>query len=334
MSFIFLLGAGVHVDAGIPSVRDISNQLCKQVPVYSKVHALFKKNIPLAQNSSDRYDLDNFEDLFRWVYHASKVFEEPFRDLFAPRITDEEIKAISDFKLEIGTRIRKFLAADNSPNANYLASFRRFFEYQNPLRIFTLNLDCCLEDTCRQVGIPVVTGFDSAPSRLWRPCIFNETKEGILLYKLHGSLRWARELIDGSARQYKLREGNFNSDSRGLASFEWILGPNKPYPLGTSDPYLTLLYEFKCALSQAKACVVIGYGLGDHHINEFLSDALDANPDFRLLVVDPDNNHRALNDYICEANDGRVEHLPKKAKEALEKNLILEKLKEMSIIPA
>jgi hypothetical protein len=223
--------------------------------------------------------------------------------------------AISHLPYVLGGEVSKLLLS-RTVKPDYLAKLADFIPAQGRLKVFSLNYDCCLEDACESQRINIATGFDPTTHR-WNPSLFLVPTPGINLYKLHSSLRWlrARDKRQNSVKTHiptflvELKAGQYlPSEFEVGRTPELILGPgNKMQP---DDPFITLFYEFHRSLEQARACVVIGYGYEDPHINTVLDHALDSG--IKLLDVNPSQHVNGR--YIAESGYSR---LPLKAKDAL-----------------
>lgn len=320
---IFLLGAGASVDAGMPTVADLTKKLkdiLHELPDVNgsprpEFRCLFERVAVVDPSVKGDY-----ERFFEWLYLLNKVQKAPFRELLDPKIPILEISG--ELSFVIGDGIKKILESVQTKPA-YLSGFADFIpEKDGRLKIFSLNYDCCLEDACRSKRINITTGFDPQ-SKKWNPNLFKSRNRGINLYKLHGSLCWFG-LRDNSQPpdQFKchleLMELN-NEDRQSLPAHftltrypELILGPGtKIQPDG---PYITMFYEFHIALRQAKICVIIGYGYRDEHVNEMLDKACDNG--LSIVDINPTGPNTMYLSY------SRYRHLGQKAEIALTSGLI------------
>ena len=161
------------------------------------------------------------------------------------------------------------------------------------LKIFTTNYDLCFERTAGLLGNVVLDGFSFVPPRRYDPHYFDydivrRTRgeedsatylEGVfLLYKLHGSVNWARN-GDGSIGE----EGHPEPNDACL-----IYPAAGKYQQSYTQPYLESMAQYLIALRQPNTCVVaIGFGFNDDHLSEPLLAAVQSNPYMRLIIVDP-----------------------------------------------
>jgi hypothetical protein len=316
---IFLLGAGASVDAGMPTVAQLTKELKARLPKLRDVNGRCRDEFVQIFDLIKIYDTSvdtNYERFFEWIYLLIKAQTEPFRNLIKINVDTSLVEAMADLTLVIGGEIARLLASRKT-EPNYLTRIGDFLPPQGRLKVFTLNYDCCLEDACHNAGIDLTTGFDPSTKK-WNPSLFQRKSKGINLYKLHGSLRWF------GTRDMNLANDQFQHDlvlmelEPGALQYlpsnidvtqrpELVLGPgSKVQP---DDPFLTLLYEFQRSLHQAKVCVIIGYSHRDDHINKMLSQAFDRGLSILDVNLGQSLNSRYLGD--------RYHHVQLCAKRAL-----------------
>src|SRR5690606_37841376 len=180
-----------------------------------------------------------------------------------------------------------------------LAAHRRFLHRlsrrrvrDQRLKIFTTNYDLCFERAASALGGIAIDGFSfTAPGR-YDPRYFNydlvrrprsgedaSYLEGVfLLYKLHGSVSWARK-SDGTL----LEETKPSPDEACL-----IYPAAGKYQQSFSQPHLESMAQYLAAVREPNTCVVVvGFGFNDDHLSEPLLAAAQSNPHLRLIIVDP-----------------------------------------------
>jgi hypothetical protein len=160
------------------------------------------------------------------------------------------------------------------------------------LKIFTTNYDLCFERAASILGGIAIDGFSFTAPRRYDPRYFNydlvrrprsgdeaSYLEGVfLLYKLHGSVNWARK-DDGTL----LEETNPSPEEACL-----IYPAAGKYQQSFSQPYLESMSQFMGAVREPNTCVVVvGFGFNDNHLSEPLLAAAKSNPHIRIIIVDP-----------------------------------------------
>jgi hypothetical protein len=104
--------------------------------------------------------------------------------------------------------------------------------------------------------------------------------EGVfLLYKLHGSVNWARD--DGRTI--------FEKTAPEPEEACLIYPARGKYQQSFTQPHLESMAQYLAAVREPNTCVlVVGFGFNDDHLAEPLLAAAKSNPHLRLVIVDPD----------------------------------------------
>ena len=187
----------------------------------------------------------------------------PFVGAWSPKLTDvagEKFKVVAEFHRQIISVLRKdWLQPELVQTAEYYQGISAFQqEYNYPLRIFSLNYDLCLEQTCQDTEVE--RGFDE--QRVWSWSRFDRDENSdvaIYLYKLHGSVDWKYD--DGGNLTY------IDNPHRIEGQGALIFGTS--YKLQYLDPFLFCIYELRrwTLDPDAHLIVCVGYGFEDEHIN-------------------------------------------------------------------
>ena len=188
----------------------------------------------------------------------------------------------------------KFLSLKNlEAHKTFLHRLSRRRIRDSRLKVFTTNYDLCFEQAAGALGGVVIDGFSFTAPRYYdpryfsydiirRPCISEDKGnylEGVfLLYKLHGSVNWARsgngliqEKIDPSPDEACL-----------------IYPAKGKYQQSFLQPHLESMSQYLATLRESNTClIVIGYGFNDDHFSEPLLTAIRSNPHLRLIIADP-----------------------------------------------
>lgn len=160
------------------------------------------------------------------------------------------------------------------------------------LKIFTTNYDLCFETASSIQGLVVLDGFSFAQPRFFDPRFFsydivrrpraNEDLgnylEGVFhLYKLHGSVNWARN-----------KNGKIQTKDNPSPDEACLIYPAKgKYQQSYNQPYLEMKAQYFSALREPNTCIVVtGFGFNDDHLAEPIIEAVRTNPHMRLIVVD------------------------------------------------
>ncbi len=306
---IILLGAGASVEAGIPD----SNKM---------VHEIER----LVSNDSDEWSC--FRDLYRYIRSAIfyadgldgifgdnvpfnierlvNVLDElhkkerhalyPFVGAWNPKLLDvagNEFENVLKFRSAIIRILRnEWVALPEKERASYYTGLLRFQkEYEHPLRVFSLNYDLCVENTCDREKVQM--GFDE---RTWDWRLFDETPDDpapLILYKLHGSVDWYFDKDD---------RVTYSDSPSTIKDEEVALIFGTSYKLQYVDPFLFLAYELRrWTLDAARVIICIGYGFNDDHINGILQQSLRQDSKRKLLaVIGPSDDETAGMEHISD----------------------------------
>jgi hypothetical protein len=158
------------------------------------------------------------------------------------------------------------------------------------VNLFTTNYDTCFETAAAKQGIVVIDGFSFTKPRYYDPCFFDydivrrkssgeehsNYLEGVIkLYKLHGSVNWARK--DG-----KILEEKASGENACL-----IFPAKGKYQQSYIQPHLELMAKFLFALREPNTCLIIcGFGFNDEHLSGPIISAISNNPHLKVIVVD------------------------------------------------
>lgn len=310
---IFLLGAGVNMDAGMPDSAELLKQvhaassgkdweMCR--PLHTEIYQAITRDPGEGASVLDVRMPDGHDDpnIQTYVDALRAIGDPPAEDL--RRLVMREIS--------------RLLHPKCLEKAGYFRGFTRLGERTGePVEIFTLNYDTSLE---RVLGDDVMTGFSGhGKKHTWNPVCFRLPRLGrvINLYKMHGSLNWhtnaAGEIYESDPR------GPFDGEMPVI-----VLGyeekENKRYPYS----YWDCVEEFGYASIRADEIAAIGYGFGDDDINGMLRKALRRGNIKKLWVVvgefTDEGRRRAREEHIRKKLDhsGKVTVLNTTAKKFLD----------------
>ncbi len=351
---IFLLGAGASAEAGIPTSSAMIDEIEKSLNgdgdwvEYRDLYNHIKSAIYYAAGLAGQFNeqvLYNIETLVNTLDELERNEQHPLYPFIASwnsRLTalaGSDFSAVRKFRELILDKLKKWMSPDDGDASKYYQGFTRLQQDMNyPLRIFSLNYDLCVEGL--QTGdFNIESGFGGyGNNHPWDWERFDRSESGpdspqVYLYKLHGSINWKR---DHENRQLFRVEQTASID---IDSMELIFG--RDFKLEAADPYLFYLYAFRDASLAARLLVIIGYGFGDEHINNMLSQALNDDNERQLLVVGNCSNEDERNNlkdqvkqYLSIDHDEQIDTKSGMAKKFLEINdLGDELLKKIPVNP-
>ena len=288
---VVLLGAGASVEAGIPDSNEMVRRVERETSEgqwqdYRELYRYLRSSVFYADGlegitgSNVQFNIERLVNVLDELRKKERHTLYPFVGAWNPTLQDVAgtgFERVHELRERIVSVLRgQWVALAESEAADYYRGLLRFQEeFGHALRVFSLNYDLCVENSCGQGTVQ--RGF---ADRVWDWRLFDEgPNEGtrIYLYKLHGSLDW-----------YFAENGTVSySDSPSkIADEDVALIFGTSYKLQYVDPFLFLAYELRrWTLDAARLIVAIGYGFMDEHINGILGQALRQDGNRRLLAV-------------------------------------------------
>ncbi|MCX7013831.1 MAG: SIR2 family protein [Candidatus Sumerlaeota bacterium] len=217
----------------------------------------------------------------------------------------------------------ELLNVDSGTKVQYLCPLLNPLEQcggaQSGLTIATLNYDTTIEILAEACGVRCDTGFEA----------WSETGEfptegpGLHLLKLHGSIdwrlvpRWVKK--DGPLPQSRVEK--IETEEMKKPGFEPCLVFGQVNKLRVEGPFLDLLFAFRRELRRAKHLTIVGYSFRDVHVNEYISQWLNAEPSTRLKIIDPGftTNRASYAGLLRSRCKDRIDLVEERAETALER---------------
>ena len=337
---ILLLGAGASVEAGVPDSNEMVLEIEKLVShndnwtCFRDLYRYIRSSIFYADGLDGIFDdavpfnIERLVNVLDELHKKERHTLYPFVGAWNPKLLDvagANFECIRKFRSDIIDILRKeWVALPKKESASYYSRLLWFQkEYGYPLRVFSLNYDLCVEETCPRESVQ--RGFSDERAWDWR--LFDETSDDpapLMLYKLHGSADW-----------YFDKDGRVTySDSPSTIKDEEIaLIFGTSYKLQYVDPFLFFAYELRrWTLDAARIIVCIGYGFSDDHINGILGQALRQVCKPKLLAVTGPGDECAVKKRIVERLEVQGDQVIVRAsgaKEFLEKGLTIDALAEL-----
>ena len=306
---IILLGAGASVEAGIPDSNKMVHEIERLVSsdsdewscfrdlyLYIRSAIFYADGLDGIFGDNVPFNIERLVNVLDELHKKERHTLYPFVGAWNPKLLDvagNEFENVLKFRSAIIRILRnEWVALPEKERASYYTGLLRFQkEYEHPLRVFSLNYDLCIENTCGREKVQM--GFDE---RAWDWRLFDETPDDpapLILYKLHGSVDW---YFDKDSRvTYSDSPSTIQDEDVAL-----IFGTS--YKLQYVDPFLFLAYELRrWTLDAARVIVCIGYGFNDDHINGILQQSLRQNQARKLLaVIGPSDDETAGMEHISD----------------------------------
>lgn len=273
---VVLAGSGCSRQAGGPSMAELWN-LAVEDP---KVN---KRALAVANTVNHSLDDKNIEALL------SKV--EAYRQVGVDEQVDALLEACKQLILDKCSALK--LGTNLAAHKMFLHRLSRRRVRDSRLQVYTTNYDLCFERAAEEIGCVVLDGFSFTRPRRYDPRYFgydivrrrrgtDETAqflEGVfLLYKLHGSVNWAR-----------VRDDEIEEKEKPDPTEACLIYPAAgKYQQSYTRPYLESVAQYLAAVREPNTCVLVtGFGFNDDHLSKPLLAAVESNPHLRLIVADP-----------------------------------------------
>jgi len=271
---VVLAGSGCSRSAGGPSMQDLWNGAVDEKPTDAAIATAKKVNHDLTYR--------NIEALLSRV----EAFLQVNQDADVSKFLDSSKQVILN-------QCSAFLDAQKlESHKTFLHRLSRRRVRDQRLRVFTTNYDLCFERAAAELGGVALDGFSFTAPRRYDPRFFGydiirrprtgddlgHYLEGVfLLYKLHGSVNWARD------------QGTIYEKDKPTPSEACLIYPaTGKYQQSYVQPHLESMAQYLAAVREPNTCLlVVGFGFNDDHLAEPLLAAAQSNPHLRLIIVDP-----------------------------------------------
>jgi len=311
----WLFGAGVSVEANIPLMKTLTKRIENQLKDEFKIlYQVIADDLPdsyhiehvlsdigdliaLAQRSKrgcvelkgNVYTKDKLLDLHtEIVRQIGKIIRYGYKEEDVANGIPECIGTI-ERPIALIQNHREFVQALLFSKANLLA--------RSSISIFTTNYDTLMEDAFALEKIGINDGFSGGAIGFWSPNESFDSKSGINIIKLHGSVDWIKDLQIGLIRT---RYGvNYPEKSEDVL----IYPQATKYVETQKDPFAFLFSRFRERLNSPleNLAICAGYSFGDQHINCEIDIALRAPNNKTTLVVFIKALNPALDEWIKDS---------------------------------
>lgn len=280
---VVLAGSGCSRSAGGPSMQDLWNGAVGEKPTDGATTTAGEVNHDLKDQNIEAF-LSRVEAFLQVNQHdgVSKFLDSSKQVILDKCSTFLDLKKLEAHK-------------------TFLHRLSRRRVRDQRLRVFTTNYDLCFERAAAELGGVALDGFSFTAPRRYDPRFFGydiirrprsgddlgHYLEGVfLLYKLHGSVNWARA-----------QEGTIYEKDKPTPAEACLIYPaTGKYQQSFVQPHLESMAQYLAAVREPSTCLlVVGFGFNDDHLSEPLLAAVQSNPHLRLIVADPEPEINAAN---------------------------------------
>jgi len=274
----FFISAGCPLSVAMPNgkwplIPDVAN-LTKFINEQLKDND--KYNILLIELNKAERNTENIEDILSFLRSLLSVSKGgDVRGLTELDLKDLEKNICS----EIVKKLNVSLPNKDTPY-HRLGKWVRSIERKRAIEIFTTNYDLLVEESLEDLEIPYFDGFSGSRRSFFDLRAVEDSlipEHWTRLWKIHGSINWYQEKIDGQNKVY--RSSEIKNDASHL-----IYPSHLKYEESRKMPYLALIDQLNRFIRKKSSLLVLsGYSFNDGHLNDSIINALKANPTGMVL---------------------------------------------------
>ena len=247
---------------------------------------------------------------------SSYEFEREFAKALDRRERPGEGRIFTEINNAMIRALIDIVWIEDATRFEYLLPILNTLKSQKKITVATLNYDNGIEKLAALKNIPCKTGIED-----WdNTGKFDMGSEGLSLLKLHGSIDWlyASAVTDARPMPFFLlqvvpEKPKFMQDFMPAVIF------GQKNKLTADGPFLDLLRTFQQELANIDTLTIVGYSFGDPHINVYLTQWLNRDPENQMRIVDPyfNTNPREYAVQLRSLASNQIKIFPVKASEGL-----------------
>ena len=291
----FLIGAGCSVDAGLPLMKKLTEDILKKLEsdkTMDRIRQVFKGEkhqsierymsvIVGYQSIIDKMEESGVSDPSVMCGDSNEKVKAADLDALLNKIKHEIIKAIEGTAEEKSAK-EKLIDIDS--HREFVRGIHKHLsagKKGKSVDYFVLNYDTLIEDALGLEEIPYQDGFEGSATGWWNPDLLKEKSDCARVFKLHGSIDW-RLLNKESSTPKRIRKQIATEEQTRVL----IYPASTKYQEVQRDPFDTMITNMRNTLSESKQTVLIicGYSFSDSHINAVIEDGIRAS-DEKLTVM-------------------------------------------------
>lgn len=254
----------------IPDVKNLTEWINKELAANVNYQNL------LLELEKTKKDKNNIEDILSFIRGLQQVSAGGEVRGFSESELNEIEKAVCE---KIVEKINVSLPDTQTPYhklVKWISSIDRDF----PTEIFTTNYDLLMEDALDYLEVPYFDGFVGSRKSFFDLRAVEDgsiSKHWIRLWKIHGSINWNQEDINGQKKIYRTSEVK-------VGSSHLIYPSHLKYEQSRKMPYLALIDQLNRFIREKSSLLILsGYSFNDEHLNDTIINALKANPSAMVL---------------------------------------------------
>ncbi|MBU0673147.1 MAG: SIR2 family protein [Proteobacteria bacterium] len=254
----------------IPAVEELTKFINEQLKNNGKYKLLLDELKKAEKN------IENIEDILSFL--RSLLLVSKGGDVRGLSETDL-LGLERDICAEIVKKLDVYLP-DNETPYHRLCKWIRSIDRKIAVELFTTNYDLLMEQALEDLEVPYFDGFVGSRRSFFD---LRAVEDNLIpthwsrLWKIHGSINWYQEEIDGQKKVY--RSSEIKKDASHL-----IYPSHLKYEESRKMPYLALIDQLNRFIRKKSSFLILsGYSFNDGHLNDTIINALKANPTAMVL---------------------------------------------------
>lgn len=274
----------------IPDVANLTKYINEQLQDNEKYTILLTELKKAEKNIENIEDILSFLRSLLLVSKGGKV----------RGLSELDLKKLeNDICSEIVSKLNVSLPNKDTPY-HRLGKWIRSIDRKIAIEIFTTNYDLLMEESLEDLEIPYFDGFSGSRRSFFDLRAVEDNlipKHWSRLWKIHGSINWYQENVEGRKKVY--RSSEVKNDASHL-----IYPSHLKYEESRKMPYLALIDQLNKFIRKKSSLLILsGYSFNDGHLNDAIINALKANPTAMVLGL-------MFDKYEITDEDGSRERYP------------------------
>ena len=305
MTDLVFFGAGASEPFGIPTMEKMVKEFEEQIeedkellPFYCEIKR------KLIEGYKDSTDIESILSVLEGIIANKKpvelghfIFYYIFDNRPSEQFPSDEVKLAKKLRNKIHDYIKEVCNISNNDQEKiietykqtYLPLFKHISEEKKDYdgvalarkwKAYTTNYDDIFEDFWREFELPRDHFKRHKDSENYYFSV-ETLEEDSTFCKLHGSLDWTKEV--GKNRIVRKTDSKFKL----LKTADDVM----LFPIQRKDvyahPWFTLFHDLKLGLSNKSKLYAIGYAFNDEFIKNAFQEALESDPDKKLIIINP-----------------------------------------------
>mgnify|MGYP001272941488 CR=1 FL=1 len=297
---------GFFLSAGCPLAVEMSKDKWPLIPdvknltiwVNNELKENVKYKLLLEELAKAGKDINNIEDILSFIRGLFQVAKGGDVRGF----NEKELGDLDEVVCKKIVEKMNVLLPDRNTPFHKLSKWISSIDRDIPIEIFTTNYDVLIEQALEDLEVPYFDGFVGARRSFFDlRAVENNLipRHWTRLWKIHGSINWYQEEVDG--QKIVFRSSEINKEAP-----HCIHPTHLKYEESRKMPFLALIDQLSKFIRQKSSfLIILGYSFNDEHLNNTIINSLKATPTAMVLALMFDTYNSKIN------KDEIVERYPK-----------------------